>query len=244
MQLPTISPAQRHFTGVFGDYLSIGAGLGVAPDVTADLVDMVEPRSENLTDIAAPSLRMSPGHPGHCGLVVNQEIQTWIEQVKHQPAGWLQMAAKGQQRLALQPDCQQVLKGAGRDKDEAKAPAQVEGTHVLIEKRYALLHCHRKRGELATRHGEHGVRPIDADHSQTRLGERQGDASSSTGELKDGAAELTGKAFVEGNDWRELRVRAAVEHLVRFGKKRAPIELVNHGLCCHGVPQDVYQLAS
>ena len=57
VQFPTIGPAEGHLASVLINHLPIGTDLGVSPEITANLVEMVEIGSENLTHIAAPGLR-------------------------------------------------------------------------------------------------------------------------------------------------------------------------------------------
>ena len=58
MQLPAIGPAQRHLAGVLGKHLPAGPNLSVSPEIAANLIEVVEIGSQNLTPVAAPGLRM------------------------------------------------------------------------------------------------------------------------------------------------------------------------------------------
>ena len=101
MQLPAIRPAEGHLASVLIKHLAVGTDLGVSQEITANLVEMVEIGPENLTHIAAPSLRVGTGMPWDCDARVGQQVETRIEQVKGQPAGRLQMAANSLQRFSL-----------------------------------------------------------------------------------------------------------------------------------------------
>src|SRR4051794_17259497 len=73
MQLPSIRPAEGHLASVLIKHLAVGTDLGVSPEITANLVEMVEIGSENLTHIAAPSLRVGTGMPWHCDARAGQQ---------------------------------------------------------------------------------------------------------------------------------------------------------------------------
>src|ERR1700730_17009709 len=133
MQLPAISPAQRHLASVISKHLAIGPNFDISPEIPANLVEVVEIGSENLSQVRAPRLRMRAGKPWQCDVRVDQQVETRIEQVKGHPAGRLQMAANGIQRFSLQIDCQQGLEGTKGHEDEAKAPTQIQRAHVLID---------------------------------------------------------------------------------------------------------------
>src|SRR5271167_1072024 len=101
MQLPAIGPTQGHFASVFSKHFAIGPNFGVSPEIAANLVEVVEVGSENLTRIVTPGLRMSAGKPWQSDVRVDQPVETRVEQVKGQSAGRLQMAANGLQRFSL-----------------------------------------------------------------------------------------------------------------------------------------------
>src|ERR1700745_3340979 len=122
MQLPAIRPAEGHLASVLSKHLSVGSDFGISPEITANLVEMIETGLEDLPYITAPGLRMTAGRPRQSGVCVYQQIETRIEQVKGQPAGRLPMAANGLQRLLLLIDRQKMLKGAERNEAEAKKP--------------------------------------------------------------------------------------------------------------------------
>src|SRR6516225_5406615 len=61
IQFPTISPAKGHLASILSTHLTAGADFSVAPEITANLVEMVEIGSNNLTQKAASSLWMDAG---------------------------------------------------------------------------------------------------------------------------------------------------------------------------------------
>src|SRR6516164_4368192 len=101
MQLPAIGPTQGHLASILSKHLAVGPDFRVSPEIAANLVEVVEVGSENLTHIATPGLGMRAGKPRQCDARVDQQIETRIEQVKGQPAGRLQMAANRLQRFFL-----------------------------------------------------------------------------------------------------------------------------------------------
>lgn len=78
--------------------------VSVSPEVTANLIEVVEISSQNLTHIAAPRLRMGAGKPWRRDVRIAQKIETRIKQMEGQPASRLQMASNGLQRFPLQID--------------------------------------------------------------------------------------------------------------------------------------------
>ena len=78
MQLPAIGPAQGHLASVLGKHLAVGPDLGVSPEITANLAEVVEVGSENLTHIATPCLRMGAGKPRQCDVRIDQQVETRI----------------------------------------------------------------------------------------------------------------------------------------------------------------------
>src|SRR5262245_58281430 len=123
VKLPAISPAQRHLARVLRKHRAVGGKFGVAPEIMANLVEVVETCSVHLAGIAAPSLWMSVREPRPWDVGVDQQIEARIEQMQDQAAGTLQMAMHGLQRSSLPIDRQQVLEGASGHEGEAKAPA-------------------------------------------------------------------------------------------------------------------------
>ena len=101
MQLPAIGPAQGHLASMLSKHLAVGSDFSVSPEITANLAEVVEIGSKNLTHIATPGFRMGAGKPRQCDARVDQQIETGIEQVKSQPAGRLKMSANGLQRFSL-----------------------------------------------------------------------------------------------------------------------------------------------
>lgn len=104
MQLPAINPAEGHFANILGENLSVGANFSVAPQIAANLVHMVEAGVQHLADVPAPSHRIGAGMASSPDLVVNQQIETRIEEVKREPAIVVKMVAHGCQRFFLQID--------------------------------------------------------------------------------------------------------------------------------------------
>jgi hypothetical protein len=54
MQFPAIGPAEGHLASVFAEYRAIGPYFGIAPEITANLIDVVEIGSEDFTHIVEP----------------------------------------------------------------------------------------------------------------------------------------------------------------------------------------------
>ena len=67
MQFPAVGPAQGHLASVFAKNLAIAPYFRVAPEITANLIDVVEVGSENLTHIVEPSFRMGSRKHRQCG---------------------------------------------------------------------------------------------------------------------------------------------------------------------------------
>jgi hypothetical protein len=114
IKLPAIGPAERHLARVLREHLAVGPDFGVVPEIVANLVEVIETGSENLTRIAAPGLRMRAGKLRLCDVRIDQQIETRIKHMQDQPASRLEVAVKGLQRLSLQVDRQEVLERAGR----------------------------------------------------------------------------------------------------------------------------------
>jgi len=72
MELPAIGPAQDHLPTVLSEHLAVRPDFGVAPEITANLVKVVEVGSENLTHIPAPGLGMRAGKSRQWDVPVDQ----------------------------------------------------------------------------------------------------------------------------------------------------------------------------
>src|SRR5262245_21537492 len=56
MELPPIGPAKRHLAHILREYLAVGPNFSIAPEIAANLGEVIETGSENLTPIAVPGL--------------------------------------------------------------------------------------------------------------------------------------------------------------------------------------------
>src|SRR5262245_40238548 len=111
IELPAIGPAQRHSAGLLAKRLTIGSDLAVAPEIAANLVEVIEIGMENLAEGAAPGIGTGAGKPSRLGARRDQHVEARIEEVEGQPAGRLQMPGGRRQALSLQVGGQQMLEG-------------------------------------------------------------------------------------------------------------------------------------
>src|SRR5215831_5923984 len=72
MQLPAIRPAERHFTSILDKNLSISSDFPVAPQIAADLCEMVEAGAQHLARIPAPSHRAGAGKHRNYTVFIHQ----------------------------------------------------------------------------------------------------------------------------------------------------------------------------
>ena len=125
---------------------------------------MVEANPQNFADVLMLCNGMGTGKPGGCNILVDQEVETRIEQMKRQSPVAAKMAANGLQRFSLQVDRQEMLKGAEGNKNEAETPAQIQLAHVLIDQDQTVLHGSRKACGLTPGDRQHSVGEISAGH--------------------------------------------------------------------------------
>src|SRR5262249_33305923 len=117
---------------------------------------------------------------------------------------------------------------------------QTKLTHVLMDQGQTILHRSGKRSNFTPGCSEHRAGGVDASDFEPRRGERQGDASSSTGEFEEGSARLACQALIESNIAGKLRQGSAVERAVGFDEQRLGLCVVNR---VHAFPPEARSAA-
>ena len=85
-ELVPVGPAQRHLARVLVQHVSGGIHLAVAPEIAADLHQVIEPRAQDLGDEAVSGQRVDRGYLGRRRARVDQQVETGVEQVQREPA--------------------------------------------------------------------------------------------------------------------------------------------------------------
>src|SRR5215471_9022458 len=109
------------------------------------------------------------------------------------------MPVNGLQRSSLQINRQEVLEGTSGHEDEAKAPSQIQLTHVLADQGHTITHGSRSGARFPPCQTQHAIGDVDASDLQSCLSQRQCDATGATSEFKHASAGFPRKALVESN---------------------------------------------
>src|SRR5271166_5408781 len=124
-QLPAPGPAQRHLARGGFQLHPIRGEFSVAPEIPADLRQIVETGSQDFADVAALRRRIGADQHRRSGVRIDQQIEARIEQMQHQSPLRRNVATDRRQRAALQIDCEEMLKRAEGYEYQTEAPPQV-----------------------------------------------------------------------------------------------------------------------
>ena len=136
----------------------------------------------------APAPSSSPWHA---------EFQSRVKEVYGEASALGEMATDTLEGSKLFFQGEDVLEGRERDDDERELLAELELSHVALDKRDALLHFIGKLGDILPRLLKHPWRDFEPHHLGALLGKVACHPSRPYGKLQYWSAELLGELMIE-----------------------------------------------